>query len=396
MKKKIFSFLTVCFSFLLFFVIAEFFLRITKFNAPHYTRPDIHTGARLMENAYYIHNKEGKSEGYINSKGIRDYEYEYEKSKNTYRILVFGDSYTEAMQVDLDSSFTKILERKLNEYTSNPLVKYEVLNMGMSGYGTANSYKLYTSEGIKYNADLVILAFLTGNDFRNNSKELDQSTSRPYFFLDANGKLKEDLSYKKNIEQRLTPIRNTFRILKNKSYLVSLIIQRKDLLFNQEKKNQAKILDPSEKMNFRNDWKVYLKEPPEVWEEAFNTTFEIIKKFKNSVNENGSKFLLVTLTNSAQISDKLSDDLDRGLGKDKYDLERPDKMLQKYSEENGITMLNLLKEFNQRYQKEGVYFHGFEDNGGKGCDCHWNYDGHRLAGEILYNHLKNNLLISED
>jgi hypothetical protein len=100
-----------------------------------------------------------------------------------------GDSYTEAMQVDLEKSFVKILESLLKADPPDPALRYEVLNMGMSGYGTANEYFLYTSEGVRYNPDLLILAFVTGNDFRNNSRKLDRYPYRPYFVLDDDGKL---------------------------------------------------------------------------------------------------------------------------------------------------------------------------------------------------------------
>ncbi|MBS3159124.1 hypothetical protein J4206_07610, partial [Candidatus Woesearchaeota archaeon] len=49
----------------------------------------------------------------FNSKGLRDYEYDYGKKSDAYRILILGDSLPAALQVSLNETFPKILEQKL-------------------------------------------------------------------------------------------------------------------------------------------------------------------------------------------------------------------------------------------------------------------------------------------
>ena len=49
----------------------------------------------------------------FNSKGLRDYEYPYEKANGTYRIMILGDSLPAALQVRLNETFPKVLEQKL-------------------------------------------------------------------------------------------------------------------------------------------------------------------------------------------------------------------------------------------------------------------------------------------
>ena len=384
-KKILFGIIAVLIGLISLGVILEILLRITKFSVPTHGRADHYAGWRLSEGAYYYNNKEGKSEGYINSHGLRDYEYPYRKSDNTCRILVFGDSFTEALQVDLDSTFVKILERKLNERPPEAGVKYEVLNMGVSGYGTANSYFLYTSEGIKYSPDLVILAFLTANDIRNNSKKLDKSTVRPYFYINSEGILKEDLSYRGTFTW-MSGLRNIFRPLKHKSYLISLIVERTELLFKHRMDNVAALQRKGDLPSSR-DWTIYLKELPPDWNEAYEISKRAILKFNNKVRSNGSHFLLLTLTNGSQISDKLIPNLDMALGKGNYDLEKPDREIRLFAEQNNIDLFQLLPSFKESYLKTGTYYHGFAGNNSEGYDGHWNYKGHRLAGELLYQFL---------
>src|SRR6266851_1141148 len=46
----------------------------------------------------------------INSHGFRDKERTYEKGKDVFRIVVLGDSFSEALQVPLEKTFPYILE----------------------------------------------------------------------------------------------------------------------------------------------------------------------------------------------------------------------------------------------------------------------------------------------
>jgi len=174
-------------SFGLFLSILEAVLTIAHVNTKSIDRFIPGLGSTYLPHAYYRHTKEGFSEGYINSHGFRDYERSYAKPGGTFRILVLGDSYVEALQVALENSFPALLEKKLNENSTS--VKFEVLNLGQSGFGTADEYMRYLNFGVRYHPDLVVLAFLTGNDFRNNSKILNRQEVGFYFFLDKNGNL---------------------------------------------------------------------------------------------------------------------------------------------------------------------------------------------------------------
>ena len=79
-------------------LLSEFILRFFQLAPISWSEPDDLIGFRFTPGAYYYYDKEGFSEGYINSRGLRDYEYGYRKQPGTYRILVLGDSYAEAFQ----------------------------------------------------------------------------------------------------------------------------------------------------------------------------------------------------------------------------------------------------------------------------------------------------------
>ena len=50
-----------------------------------------------------------------NSNGLRDYEHNYTKSENTIRIVMLGDSFVEGVEVALENTTSKLMEKKLNE-----------------------------------------------------------------------------------------------------------------------------------------------------------------------------------------------------------------------------------------------------------------------------------------
>ena len=106
----------------------------------------------------------------VNSHGLRDDEHTYDKPAGVFRILVLGDSFVEAAQVPLEAAWHQVLERELNSLGIMPV---EVIAAGVGGWGTDQELLWFRTEGIKYNPDLVLVAFFPPNDFMNNSRALE-------------------------------------------------------------------------------------------------------------------------------------------------------------------------------------------------------------------------------
>jgi len=98
----------------------------------------------------------------INSDGLRDDEYNINKSNNTFRIIILGDSFTFGLGVELKDTYAKVLEKKLNKLSKK--TKYEVINFGTIGYNAKQEVELFKLKGIKYNPDLIIIGFLDNDD----------------------------------------------------------------------------------------------------------------------------------------------------------------------------------------------------------------------------------------
>lgn len=100
----------------------------------------------------------------INSLGLRDYDRAYDRPAGIFRILVLGDSFTEAIQVPLEQTFPARLEQCLAGRTG---YKVEVINAGVSGYGPGEELLFFQHRGQKFRPDLVLSAIFVGNDIYN-------------------------------------------------------------------------------------------------------------------------------------------------------------------------------------------------------------------------------------
>lgn len=138
-----------------------------------------------------------------NSKGLRDVEYPYEKPLKTFRILIIGDSFVEAEQInDLNDTFPRILEKLLNQRQNKSGVQFQVVAAGFSGWGTDQHLLYYQYEGYKYEPDLVLSIF-TSNDVADSYipwrvKETgwpDGCIYKPFFELENQGLALKNFPY---------------------------------------------------------------------------------------------------------------------------------------------------------------------------------------------------------
>ena len=121
----------------------------------------------------------------FNSRGIRGPEsLGYAKAAGVFRVLLLGDSFMEAVQVNDDETFGEQLAGLLQAELGKPV---EVVNAGVSGFGTDQELLWLREEGVKYAPDLVLLAVYPHNDFMNNAEELESANrgeiSKPFFAL---------------------------------------------------------------------------------------------------------------------------------------------------------------------------------------------------------------------
>lgn len=111
--------------------------------------PDPATGYALRPNVSGIWATENRSQVTINALGLRDAPMTRDKPAGTRRIGVVGDSITEALQVQLDETFTQRTERRFENL--------EMVNMGLSGATPAVTVERARSLGPELGLDALLV-----------------------------------------------------------------------------------------------------------------------------------------------------------------------------------------------------------------------------------------------
>lgn len=144
--------------------------------------------------------------GGVNSYGLVSREYKLKKGKDTFRILILGDSIAEGFD-------NCLFESLINESpVKRPNYKYEVWNGGVGAYDVRRYYLYLKNRGLHYKPDLVFIFFCL-NDF-----DIDTSV----YYKDEKGAIKYNFHSSSGLMRRYTP--NPF--LMRYSYLYRFIILR--------------------------------------------------------------------------------------------------------------------------------------------------------------------------
>ena len=157
----------------------------------------------------------------FNSMGFRDLEHSLEKPSGVRRVVVIGDSFSEAIQVNLEETYWHQLQTLLNK--NHPQTRWEVINLGVGDFGTAQAWLALTEFGLRYSPDLVVSQIFPLNDICNNTIELaglcksQNDYSRPYFVEASDGL---ELTWAQPVRHRLRSNLVSFGLLEKAYTLV--------------------------------------------------------------------------------------------------------------------------------------------------------------------------------
>ncbi|MBP0010966.1 hypothetical protein [Roseofilum sp. Belize Diploria] len=317
---------------------------------------------------------EGEAYIEISSAGLRDREHPIEKPPNTFRIALLGDSFSEALQVPLEQTYWWFMQHALENCPAFQGKTVDVMNFGVTNYGTGQQLLRLRRDVWQYNPDMILLAVFTGNDVPDNYKPLD-ARNRPYFVYNNQGQLELDLSFR-NPDKTLPPY-NLSRVDMLPNWLVnhSRILQ---LVRNVEKDMKNRRLEALRQYTYNY---LYREPEDETWGTAWQITEDLIELMHQEVKEKSAEFMVVTLSNEAQVNpDPAFRDgfvASNGI----MDLFYPDNRIKALGDRLNFPVVNLAPTLQTYAQENQVCLHGFAN--AVECGGHWNDRGHAIAAQVL-------------
>ncbi len=386
-------------------VIFELFLRAVGFTYPIFYQPDASRGYSLRPGMEGWYRKEGEAFVRINSDGLRDREHSKEKPADTLRIAVVGDSYAEAFQVAQEKAFWSVMERSLGDCPTLAGRRVEVINFGVSGYGTAQELLTLRGRVWEYSPDVVLLAVTTNNDVLDNSRALKLTDEIPYFTL-REGQLVLDNSFRdaRSFRLRDSTLNRAGRWLRDHLRFVQAIhlaqVALKSRLDAWRDQRRAAAQDrqtnaqsptptkqqqegaPTDELGAANV--IYREPTDDTWRDAWAVTEKLLATMNAEVREHGARLYVVTLSNGIQVYPDTSARAAFAQRLGVEDLFYPARRFRARGEREGFPVLNLAPELQSYADERRAFLHGFGRELGNG---HWNEEGHGVAGETLARNL---------
>jgi len=368
-------------------VLAELALRAAGFSFPNFWQPDPLTGSALRPGMAGWQQDEGRAYIKINSQGWRDREHAIAKPAGTYRIAVLGDSYVEAMQLELERAFWSLLPERLKSCGFAGGRQIETLTFGVSGYGTAHELLTLQHRVWQYSPDLVLLAFFPGNDVRNNSQALEGVKGRAYFSL-KDGRLLLDAAFRDDPEflekQRVAERRAALQDLR--LYQLMRRVRSGDIAQHFHNAPVAAALAAGEKLTQAGLDEQVFREPVEPkWREAWQITDRLVVAAAEETRLHGARFVLTILSTPGTVypDPQMRARYAQSLGVST--LFYPEQRLARLGAQHDFEVLALAPQMQRVADAKHVFLHGFGNTtAGFG---HWNEAGHALAAQLIAEHL---------
>lgn len=384
-REFLFGMIVMSFFLMIILGVGELYFRLFNPQLPAFLRPDPVVGTMHFSN-YTVRQDNAcmRATTVFNGEGMNDVDHEIEKPDGVYRIAVIGDSYVEAMQLPLQQSFFKRMEKKLQ--SEGHVV--EVLSFGVGGFGTLQEYYLLRDYALKYKPDLVVLSVFTYNDIRNNSFDLEGSLDMPYAVLNTEDALEfPDFQVRKEYIQTFeSPLRT---LVFENSHLIRFVYRlsnqsvafRNFLAFFHLQTPAVQSNDAKRDLSDE----LYFTDSPKKWKESWAVTDALIKKIHDEASAHDASFLLFSLSNDVQLSDATFFPVEAKYPGVSLDVDFPEKRLSAIADRYDIPYLSALP-WMRELAASGVIVH-------PKCHGHWSAEASGVAGDKLADFVKERFLL---
>ncbi|HUQ75535.1 MAG TPA: SGNH/GDSL hydrolase family protein [Burkholderiales bacterium] len=368
-------------------ILGEGALRVAGFSYPNFWLPDPVTGTALRPGMEGWQRDEGRVYVKISAQGLRDRQHTLAKADGVYRIAILGDSYAEALQVELERTFWSLLPKKLESCGFARGKSVETINFGVSGFGTGNELLTLRTRVWQYSPDMVLLAFFPGNDVRNNSPALEKERFWPFFSL-KDGKLHLDAAFRDDPEfrekQRIAIERAALQDLR--MYQLMRRVRAGSIVQHLHNAPIAAAIasgsNGGDKLTEPGlDEQVFHEPRDAKWREAWDITDRLLVAASEETRNKRVRFVVTVLSTPGSVfpNPQMRARYAQSLGVET--LFYPEQRLTGLGERHGFDVVALAPEMQKRADATQTYFHGFANT--KPGFGHWNEAGHAAAAELI-------------
>ncbi len=304
----------------------------------------------------------------ISPLGLRDPRTAYDRPPDVFRVLLLGDSFVEAVQVDASQTVAARLEAALQAQSSR---RVEVVNAGVAGYGTGQEMLLFEQEGVKYDPQVVVVVVFLGNDIGDNSYRHDpqcgEPSSRPTFELDSERMIRV-------VPGALPDNRPDPRGFLRSCCLLYNVFETGVLL----KLNDGPVRDQPE---FEDDGRylvrsLYEKEPDAEMERSWRITERLLGLMRDRVRSENVQLVVVGAPDWLALDPAAWQERMGGsrAASGRYAPDQPSQMLSEIAGKMGVPYIDLMPALANASSAEPLYFP---------VDSHWTPAGHAVVAEAI-------------
>ncbi len=291
------------------------------------------------------------------------------------RLVVLGDSFVWGFGVEEDQIFTRQLERESR-------VPLEVVNMGVSGYGTDQELLAWRSSGSRWRPERVVLVVTLYTDLYDNIFAERDGYAKPRFLLDSAHGLEltnVPVPPRQRWDAPEVAVRHSgaraAADLASRSAVLSLILEAASRDPKVRAAFERQDILPPRLGGYDWEYHLYRRVPEEREAAAWALLVALIRQLRAEVEEQGASFAVFLVPSVVQVYPELWKPFSQRADGQALDADLPQRLVTERLSALGITVIDPLPALRAAGRgNDRLYFP---------VNRHWTAAGHEVAATVL-------------
>jgi len=339
-------------------------------------RPNVEDVFEVMDCRHHVRQ---------NRYGFRGSEYKFERSPRP-RLVVLGDSFVWGFGVEDDQMFTSIVERQSKPAT-------EIVNLGVSSYGTDQEFLLWEELGRRFQPDRVLLVITPITDLWDNRRHMiTGGYPKPVFQPDGEGGyILTNSPVPRPDESVWSAGRMEHRKYREPHWLVQVArrsaLTGSALLALSRNSDIRKTLEsrrilPERSGAYQGEQSFFTEPPTPAMQESWELMFAILDRLVDATRGEGAELSVAVVPSVVQVYPEHWKDFQQKNPQQEgveWDREAPNRRIAAFCRARGIQLIELLPALREAAKSDPYLYFPW--------NRHWTSEGNRLVAEVLLREL---------